>query len=49
MRFKGGTEFPNMWALGSINDLSVTYTVAQSIALEMKYLGLHWNLAQLLM
>ncbi|MFZ1572060.1 MAG: glycoside hydrolase family 3 N-terminal domain-containing protein [Candidatus Kapaibacterium sp.] len=45
MRFKGGTEFPNMWALGSINDLSVTYTVAQSIALEMKYLGLHWNLA----
>lgn len=45
MRFQGGTEFPNMWALAETNDPTVTYSVAKSIALEMKAIGLHWNLA----
>ena len=45
MRFPGGTEFPSMMALGAANDLSVTYTVAQSIADEMRELGILWNFA----
>lgn len=45
MRFPGGTEFPSMMALGTANDLSVTYTVAQSIADEMRELGILWNFA----
>ena len=45
MRFPGGTEFPSMMALGAANDVSVTYTVAQSIADEMRELGVFWNFA----
>src|SRR5438067_489384 len=36
MRFSGGTEFPHAMALGSANDVSVTYAVARSIAAEMR-------------
>lgn len=45
MRFAGGTEFPSMMALGMANDLSATYSVARSIAREMRSIGLTWNFA----
>ncbi len=45
MRFPGGTEFPSMMALGAANDLSATYSVARSIAREMRAIGLSWNYA----
>lgn len=45
MRFPGGTEFPSMMALGEAGDLAATYSVARSIAREMRALGIHWNFA----
>lgn len=45
MRFPGGTEFPTMMALGEANDLAATYSVARSIAREMRALGIYWNFA----
>jgi beta-glucosidase-like glycosyl hydrolase len=45
MRFAGGTEFPSMMALGSANDVAATYSVARSIAREMRTLGIGWNFA----
>ncbi len=45
MRFAGGTEFPSMMALGSSQDVSATYSVARSIAREMRAIGIHWNYA----
>lgn len=45
MRFTGGTEFPSMRALGAAGDVSATYSVARSIAREMRAIGLHWNYA----
>lgn len=45
MRFPGGTEFPSMMALGTANDLPATYSVARSIAREMRAIGLTWNFA----
>ncbi len=45
MRFPGGTEFPSMMALGRSGDVSATYSVARSIAREMRALGIFWNFA----
>lgn len=45
MRFSGGTEFPSMMALGVANDLAATYSVARSVAREMRALGIVWNFA----
>lgn len=45
MRFPGGTEFPSMMALGVVNDPASTYSVARSIAREMRAIGLIWNFA----
>lgn len=45
MRFAGGTEFPSMMALGSSEDVAATYSVARSIAREMRSLGIFWNFA----
>ncbi len=45
MRFPGGTEFPSMMALGRSEDVAATYSVARSIAREMRSLGIYWNFA----
>lgn len=45
MRFPGGTEFPSMMALGRSADVAATYSVARSIAREMRSLGIYWNYA----
>lgn len=45
MRFPGGTEFPSMMALGHSGDVAATYSVARSIAREMRALGIYWNFA----
>ncbi|MEO5929463.1 MAG: glycoside hydrolase family 3 N-terminal domain-containing protein, partial [Candidatus Kapaibacterium sp.] len=45
MRFPGGTEFPSMMALGRSGDVAATYSVARSIAREMRALGIYWNFA----
>ncbi|HVZ38936.1 MAG TPA: glycoside hydrolase family 3 N-terminal domain-containing protein [Candidatus Kapabacteria bacterium] len=45
MRFSGGTQFPSMMALGNSRDVSTTYSVARSIAREMRSIGIHWNFA----
>lgn len=45
MRLDDGTSFPHAMALGRLDDLSRTYYVAQSIAREMRAIGVDWNFA----
>lgn len=45
MRVEDGISYPHNMALGNYNDTSQTKLVAKQIALEMKALGVHWNLA----
>lgn len=45
MRISDGNSFPHAKALGKYNDTEVTKNVAYQIGLEMKALGVHWNLA----
>jgi beta-N-acetylhexosaminidase len=45
MRLEGGTDFPHALALGKNKNPAITREIARSIALEMKSIGVHWNLA----
>lgn len=45
MRLEDGNSFPHNMALGNYNDLDFTYEISKQIALEIKALGIHWNLA----
>ncbi len=45
MRLQGGTSFPHAMALGRLDDVKTTYSVAQAIAKETRALGIHWNFA----
>ncbi|HET6512463.1 MAG TPA: glycoside hydrolase family 3 protein [Candidatus Kapabacteria bacterium] len=42
---RGGTEFPDMMALGRVKDAAQTEAIAKAIARELKALGIHWNFA----
>lgn len=45
MRLEDGNSFPHNMALGNYNDTNFTYEISKQIALEIKALGIHWNLA----
>lgn len=45
MRLVDGISYPHNMALGNYNDTEQTKLVAKQIAIEMKSLGVHWNLA----
>jgi len=45
MRIEGATPFPNIMALGAVDDTNLTYRMAQIIAKEGRALGVHQNYA----
>ncbi len=45
MRIEGATPFPNIMALGAVDDEKLTYEMAKIIAIEGKALGVHQNYA----
>jgi beta-N-acetylhexosaminidase len=45
MRIDGATPFPNIMALGAVNDENLTYQMAKVIAKEARAIGVHQNYA----
>ncbi len=45
MRIEGATPFPNIMALGAIDDEKLTYEMAKVIAIESRAIGVHQNYA----
>ncbi len=45
MRIEGATPFPNIMALGAVDDTNLTYEMARVIAKEARAIGVHQNYA----
>lgn len=45
MRIEGATPFPNIMALGAVDDVELTYSMAKVIAREGRAIGVHQNYA----